>query len=269
MSTKGTGKPATARGRKGNRKKPVAPAKPTYLEALRHQWRKRSAITHLRRFALAFVALVLLVPACLLLIYKIEAIRPVSTLMIRDAIVGPGARREWVELDEMAPVIYQSVMMSEDGRFCSHWGVDWTELNKVIDDAIEGERTRGASTITMQLVKNLFLWPDRSLIRKGLEVPYALMAELILGKRRIMEIYLNVVELDRGVYGVGAASRHYFNRSATKLGSRHAALLAVTLPSPVSRNPGKPTRRLAALSGTIRKRARASGAYIKCIRDEG
>lgn len=217
------------------------------------------------RFTMAFAALLILLPLGLLLVYRIEPVHPVSTLMMRDWLTGTGVRREWIELDDLAPVVYQSVMMSEDGRFCSHGGVDWTELNKVIDDAIEGEKTRGASTISMQLVKNLFLWPNRSFIRKGLEVPYALMAEAILGKRRILEIYLNIVELDRGVFGVEAAGRHYFNRSAAKLGRRHSALLAVTLPNPLKRNPAKPTRRLSALAATIQKRARASGAYIKCI----
>ncbi len=183
--------------------------------------------------------------------------------------MGAGARRKWVSFDEMAPVIYQSVMMSEDGQFCSHNGIDWQALNQVIDDAFEGEKTRGASTITMQLVKNLFLWPNRSFIRKGLEVPYALMADAILSKRRIMEIYLNIVELDEGVFGVEAASQHYFNRSAAKMGPKFASLLAVTLPNPKARNPSKPSRKLRTLAGTIQKRARASGAYIKCLKDEG
>ena len=185
--------------------------------------------------------------------------------MLSDALMGPGAKREWVELDAMAPVLYQSVMMSEDGKFCTHGGIDWEALNQVIDDAIDGERTRGASTITMQLVKNLFLWPDRSFIRKALEVPYAMMAEMILSKRRIMEIYLNVVELDAGVFGVEAAAQHYFNRSASKMGPQYSSLLAVTLPNPKKRNPAKPSRQMRRLAVTIQKRAKASGAYIKCL----
>jgi len=102
-------------------------------------------------------------------------------------------------------------------------------LNQVIEDAIDGEKTRGASTITMQLVKNLFLWPNRSFIRKGLEVPYAMMAELILPKKRIMEIYLNIAEWDKGIFGIELAAQKYFNRSAAKLGPRYSSLLAVTL----------------------------------------
>ena len=167
----------------------------------------------------------------------------------------------------MSPVVFQSIMMSEDGRFCEHGGIDWPALTQVIDDAIEGERTRGASTITMQLVKNLFLWPDRSFIRKGMEIPYAMLAELILDKRRILEIYLNIVELDTGVYGVGAASRHYFKRSVSKLGKNHAALLAVTLPNPKKRNASRPSRGMKRIARIIQRRAQASGAYIKCITD--
>ncbi|MGI9350117.1 MAG: transglycosylase domain-containing protein [Rhizobiaceae bacterium] len=222
-------------------------------------------MSFLVRFGLGIFAAVFLLPAILLLIYRIEAVHPVSTLMIRDGMAGPGAKREWIDFEDISPVLYQSVMMSEDGRFCFHNGIDWNALNQVIDDAIDGERTRGASTVTMQLVKNLFLWPNRSFVRKGLEIPYALMAEAILGKQRIMEIYLNIAEWDEGVFGIQSASRRYFNRSARKLGPRHSALLAVTLPNPRGRNPAKPSRRMNALAGTIRARARASGAYIGCL----
>ena len=185
--------------------------------------------------------------------------------MVREGLFGAGARREWVEIENIAPVLYQSVLMSEDGKFCSHNGIDWEALNQVIDDALEGEKTRGASTITMQLVKNLFLWPERSFIRKALEVPYALAADFILGKQRIMEIYLNIAEWDEGIFGIEAASQHYFNRPAAKLGPRYSSLLAVTLPNPKARNPAKPSRGMNRLANTIQKRARASGAYVKCL----
>lgn len=228
---------------------------------------KRSLRSFATRFLVAFSLILLLVPLGLLILYKFEGVKPISTLMIKEALVGHGAKREWIELEDMSPRIYQSVLMSEDGQFCAHGGVDWSALNQVIDDALEGERTRGASTITMQLVKNLFLWPDRSFIRKGLEIPYAMMAELVLGKRRIMEIYLNIVELDAGVFGVGAASKHYFNISAEKIGPRNSARLAVTLPNPKVRNPANPSRRLRSLANIIQKRARASGAYIGCLKE--
>ena len=132
---------------------------------------KRSLKRFLVRFIFAFFVLIFLVPALLLGLYRLEFVHPVSTLMVKEALVGHGAKREWIDIEDMAPVSYQTVLSSEDGKFCSHSGVDWDALNQVIEDAIDGEKTRGASTITMQLVKNLFLWPNRSFIRKGLEVP--------------------------------------------------------------------------------------------------
>ncbi|MEO0327802.1 MAG: monofunctional biosynthetic peptidoglycan transglycosylase [Pseudomonadota bacterium] len=247
--------------------KPMAPAKKKTakrkIPTISPRW-KRIFL----RASLVIIGIFFLLPFALLLLYKIEAVHPVSTIMLRESLFGAGAKREWVEFEDVAPVLYQSVMMSEDGQFCSHNGVDWSALNQVIEDAIDGEKTRGASTITMQLVKNLFLWPERSYIRKGLEVPYAMMADIILSKRRIMEIYLNVAEWDIGIFGIEKASQHYFKRPAVKLGPRYSSLLAVTLPNPKARNPAKPSRRLTALAATVRKRARASGAYIKCLLNE-
>ena len=254
---------------KKNARMPKAPSDKEAAETTRPKGRlgKRSFKSFALRFLVAVCLILTIVPLVLLCLYKVESVRPISTLMIKEALVGHGARREWIELQDMSPRIYQSVLMSEDGQFCTHGGVDWGALNQVIDDALDGERTSGASTITMQLVKNLFLWPDRSFIRKGLEIPYALMAELVLGKQRIMEIYLNIVELDAGVFGVGAASKHYFNISAEKLGPRNSARLAVTLPNPKVRNPANPSRRLRSLANIIQKRAKASGAYIGCLKD--
>ena len=227
---------------------------------------KRSTKSYLLRFVFAFVVFIFLVPALLLTLYRFEFVHPVSTLMVKESLVGHGAQREWVNIDDMAPVVYQSVLSSEDGRFCAHNGVDWHALNQVIEDAIDGEKTRGASTITMQLVKNLFLWPNRSFIRKGLEVPYAMMAELILPKKRIMEIYLNIAEWDKGIFGVELAAQKYFKRSAKKLGPRYSSLLAVTLPNPKKRNAAKPTRSMDRVARIVQRRAKASGAYVQCLK---
>ncbi|WP_253382543.1 monofunctional biosynthetic peptidoglycan transglycosylase [Notoacmeibacter sp. MSK16QG-6] len=213
-------------------------------------------------FALIAIALV---PVGLTALALVPQVHPVSTLMIADLLRLKGYEREWVSLDEMAPVLPRSVMMSEDGQFCRHYGVDLGELKVVVEDALDGEKTRGASTIPMQLVKNLFLWPSRSFVRKGIEIPYAVSMNAILPKRRIMEIYLNVVELGDGIYGVEAASQHYFGRSAAKLSAEQAARLAATLPNPAERNPeagGPGTRKLARL---IQRRAAKSGAYTKCL----
>lgn len=221
---------------------------------------------HIVRSLMAILLILALLPVLFMLIYKIPGTTPVSTLIMGRAVLAKPVERIWINLDNIAPVLPQSVIMSEDGQFCFHQGIDWRELNAVIDDALEGEKTRGASTLTMQLVKNLFLWPHRSLIRKVLEMPYAVIADLLLSKRRILEIYLNVAEWDEGIFGIEAASRHYFNRAASKLTRRQAALLAVTLPGPVSRNPAKPTRSLNRLANRIERLSRKSGAYIKCLK---
>lgn len=218
------------------------------------------------KYAFRTAAFLLIAPIVLLLIYSLEFVHPVSALMIKEGLFGHGAKREWIEIDDMAPVLYQTVMVSEDGKFCSHNGVDWEALNAVIEDAIDGEKTRGASTITMQLMKNLFLWNGRSYIRKGLEVPLALLGDAILSKKRIMEIYLNTAEWDKGIFGVELAAQTYFKQSASKVGPRYASLLAVTLPNPKKRNAAKPTRSMNHVAGIVRKRARASGAYVKCLK---
>ncbi len=155
--------------------------------------------------------------------------------------------------------------MSEDGQYCQHNGVDWQALNTVIDDAIDGEKTRGASTITMQTVKNLFLWNSRSFIRKGLEIPLALYVDAIWSKRRQMEIYLNIAEWGPGIYGIEAAAQYHFKRPASRLNRAQSALLAVTLPNPELRNPQKPSRRMKVLARINRARAQVSGAYVRCL----
>ena len=236
---------------------------------MKPKWRpffRRSIFSFLVRFVLATIFVMMVFPSVLLLVYRIETVHPISTLMLRDGLFGPGAKREWVEIEDITPALHQSVLMSEDGKFCSHNGVDWEALNAVIGDAIDGEKTRGASTLTMQLAKNLFLWPGRSYVRKALEIPYALMTDFILPKKRIMEIYLNIAEWDEGVFGSKAAAKHYFNRDVAKLTRKHAALLTVTLPNPKGRNAAKPTRRMNRTANIIQRRARASGAYVKCLK---
>jgi monofunctional glycosyltransferase len=219
----------------------------------------------LRNIALACVAIGM-VPAVLAIAYRIEPVRPVSTLMLGRWLFLQPVERRWVPIDQVAPIAWQSIIMSEDGQFCSHHGVDLRELNAVIDDAMEGEKTRGASTITMQLAKNLFLWNGRSILRKVMELPLAVYVDLVLPKRRIMEIYLNIAEWDTGVFGIEAAAQHYFKRPASRLSARQAALLAVTLPAPGIRDPAKPGRGLQRLAGIIERRAARSGGYTGCIR---
>ena len=253
-----------ARPRKTEPKKKTGPAAKQVpgTSGRRRQWRRWGA-----RGLFALAALALL-PVLLTLLNALPFVHPVSTLMLRDLVTLKGYERQWASLETVAPVLVHSVIMSEDGQFCSHHGVDFAELNKVIDDALEGEAVRGASTITMQVVKNLYLWPGRSYVRKALEIPYALMVDAILPKRRIMEIYLNIAELGDGLYGVEAAAQAQFGRSAAKLTGRQAALLTASLPNPYTRIPSRPSRGMARVARVIEQRAAKAGGYVDCVRTE-
>jgi monofunctional biosynthetic peptidoglycan transglycosylase len=209
------------------------------------------------------VAIVLVaIPLILIPVYAIVP-PPFSTPMIWARFSGP-VERDWVSIEEMSPVLVASVLMSEDGRFCSHWGVDWVEVGRALDD--DDGRPRGASTISMQVVRNLFLWTSRSYIRKVIEVPLAFYADLVWSKRRMMEIYLNTVQWGPQVFGAEAAARAYFRRSAKEVSSRQAALMAVTLPNPYLRNPAKPSAAMQRRAGVVQSRAAQSGDYIGCLR---
>ena len=231
-------------------------------------WKR--VLRRLVRWTIIAVVLVTVAPFALLALYRWEAVHPVSTLMVADWLQGREVRREWVALDDVSTNLTYAVAMSEDARLCAHDGVDWGAVSTVVGDALDGQRTRGASTIAMQTVKNLFLWSDRSYVRKVLEVPLGLSADFILGKRRLMEIYLNVAEWGRtenaAIYGAEAAARHHFGRSAGRLSRRQGALLAVTLPNPKARTPGRPGRGLARMARRVEVRAKAAGPYIRCLR---
>lgn len=251
-------KTAKSSGRKdarGNRRR----KNPTFRERLR-----QGAKRWLRRVVVVLVILIAL-PPLLTLLYRVEFIHPVSTLMLRDLATLKGYERDWIALDAVAPDLIKSVVMSEDGQFCSHNGVDWGALNEVIGDALDGEQTRGASTITMQTAKNLFLWPSRSFIRKGLEIPLAIWIDLVLPKHRIMEIYLNIAEWGDGIYGIEAASWIRFGRPASELTARQAALLTVTLPNPYRRDPTNPGEGMQRLAGIIEARAAKYGGHADCL----
>jgi monofunctional biosynthetic peptidoglycan transglycosylase len=199
--------------------------------------------------------LLLIVLALLVLPYLLAPLyrtgHPVSTLMAWRWLTGAPVSRHWIGFGAISPFLPRSVVGSEDAKFCSHHGIDWDALRDVIDDAEDGEVTRGGSTITQQVAKNLFLWPGRSVIRKGLELPLALWIDLVLPKQRILEIYLNIAELGPGgQFGADAGSGYAFGHGASTLSPREAALLAAILPNPLkrsARNPGPGTRRLAGI----------------------
>jgi monofunctional biosynthetic peptidoglycan transglycosylase len=164
-------------------------------------------------------------------------------------------RFNFIPLSQISPALPHAVVSAEDARFYEHNGFDWHEIQIAAEDDLEGGRSRGASTITQQLVKNLFFGTGRSVLRKGAEFTLVPMAELILGKRRILEIYINVVEWGPGVYGVDAACRYHYRTTADKIDREQAARLAAILPAPLKRRPDRMTH----YSDLILKRMRQVG----------
>lgn len=184
------------------------------------------------------IAIILLLPYALTVLYLV--VPPVSTLIIADLATLQIPKREWVSLKRISPKLVQSVIVSEDDTFCDHFGFDFGQIEKNLEKAVDGKRFAGASTITQQTVKNLFLWNGRSWLRKILEAPLTVWMEIILPKQRILEIYLNTAEWGDGVYGAEAAARHAFGVSASALSAQQAALLATALPDPLSRSAARP-----------------------------
>ncbi len=195
---------------------------------------------------------------------------PVSALMIGRALAGKSIDQSWTRLETVAPSLPLAVIASEDAQFCNHWGVDWREIDAAIEKAEEdGGQIRGASTIPMQTAKNLFLWPGRSWLRKAIEIPLAYTMSALWPKRRMLEIYLNIAEWGPGIFGAEAAARRHFNKSASTLTRREAALLAAALPNPHVRRAGRPgpgTRRVAARVERLMAHIRP---YATCVEPLG
>ena len=244
------------------------PAIRTETQRRRRRRKSHAWARWLRRTGIALLVVAAL-PFLLTLVYAIPGVRPVSVPMMADIVTLQGYDRKWTPLGEIGPAVIHAVMMSEDGQFCFHQGIDWGEMREVLSDALEGESPRGASTIPMQTVKNLYLWMGRSYLRKVLELPLALYFDLVVPKRRIMEIYLNIAEWGPNIYGAEAAAQHYFNRPAKALSARQAALLAVTLPNPAQRNPAKPSPGMRRLADTVQARAAKAGGYVGCLGESG
>jgi monofunctional biosynthetic peptidoglycan transglycosylase len=215
-----------------------------------------------RGLALVGLALVC-VFAALVALYAVAP--PVSTLMLGRKIRGESYERISVRLSDVAPAAIAVVVASEDARFCQNDGVDWGALHQVLGGWGEDGPRRGASTITMQTAKNLFLWPGRSAVRKGVEIAMALVLGKVWSKSRTLEVYLNIAKWGDGMFGIEIAAQRYFHKRASQLDADQAALLATALPNPIRRNPAHPSmfqRRLAA--GVI---ARASGnsEWLNCL----
>jgi monofunctional glycosyltransferase len=212
-------------------------------------------------FVLSRVAIVLSVALpVLVLAYRFLPV-PLTPLMVLRQLQGEGLAKQWVDYKELSSQLRRAVIASEDARFCAHHGFDWTEMDAAWSDFQSGERLRGASTITQQTAKNLFLWPG-GWLRKIIEVYPTVLLELLWPKRRILETYLNIVEWGPGIYGAETASRTYFGRPARLLTAPEAALLAAVLPNPRRWSPAKPTEYIRSRAATIQ--ARMSAAPADC-----
>jgi len=168
---------------------------------------------------------------------------PFTVLQIRENFKNEGKQlREWKDMDEIAPAMALAVVSSEDQNFMKHNGFDFGAIEKAVKfNEKNTKKKRGASTISQQTAKNVFLWPNRSWLRKGLEVYFTALIEFVWGKERILEVYLNVIETGTNTFGVQAASKKFFKKDAVKMSKSECALIAAAVPSPRKSNPGKPS----------------------------
>lgn len=230
--------------------------------------RRKGALRRLLRAALWALAVLVAIPLVLTPLYAV--VDPVSVPMLGRYLTGQRVERQWRPIDQLSDRLKAAVVMSEDGQFCRHHGVDVTALRAEIDNMLAGKPFRGASTLTMQLARNLFLTNDASFVRKALEVPLAFYLDLVLEKRRILEIYLNVAEWGpNGEFGAEAGAQAAFGVDAGALSWGRASLLAVTLPNPLKRRPGSPTAGLRRVAAIVEARAREYGQRAACVSESG
>lgn len=183
---------------------------------------------------------------------------PINLYQLSESFRLGGIEKDWVDIEEIAPVMARAVVAAEDANFCNHWGFDMAAIRVAIAEG----GNRGASTLSQQVTKNVFLWQGRSWLRKAMEAALTPAVELVWSKRRILEVYLNVAEFDEGVFGVQAAAQHYFGVDARDLTEVQAARLAAVLPDPKGRSAAKP-------SDFVRKRARSILSGAETIRADG
>jgi monofunctional glycosyltransferase len=207
------------------------------------------------------ILLAIVIPVVWVIIYRFVPI-PGTYLMAQRAIEGDDTRRNPVSLDQISPYLVRSVIASEDAKFCTHDGFDWKAMQTAMKSNERGRKLRGGSTISQQTAKNVFLWPQRSYVRKGLEAGFTGLIEVFWPKRRIMEAYLNVAEFGPGVFGAEAGALTHFKKHAKDLTPLEAARLAAILPSPRRWSPTRPSGRIARKSNGI-----VRGARI--VRDNG
>jgi len=227
----------------------------------------RSRALRLAVWAVVILIAILLIPYVVAPFYRFG--HPVSALMLERRLTGARVERIWIALDAVPPAVSEAVIAAEDAHFCAHHGIDWGELRAAVADAEEGGRLRGGSTITQQVAKNLFLWQGRSFVRKALEAPLALWIDLVLPKRRVFEIYLNIAAWGPGgEFGIEAGARRAFGKSARMLTAQEGALMAAILPNPVRRSAARPRPAVQRLGGIYlaRAHARMAAGFDRCLR---
>jgi monofunctional glycosyltransferase len=221
-------------------------------------------VKRLIRLFIWLAAILLVAPVLMIALYAIIP-PPITPLMALRWMDGAEIRKTWTPLDRVAPAVPRAVIASEDNLFCEHSGFDWRAIGDAADDYATGKRMRGASTISMQVAKNLFLWPGRDFVRKGIEAYITVFVELLWSKRRIMEVYLNIAEWGDGLYGIDAAARARFGKAAAALTPREAALLAAVLPNPREWSPDRPTAYIAGRADVIARRVGQLGPLLACM----
>ncbi|WP_207483215.1 monofunctional biosynthetic peptidoglycan transglycosylase [Arenibaculum pallidiluteum] len=205
------------------------------------------------RLALTVLAALAAFSVLWVLAYRVVPV-PATPLMLVRAVQGHGLDKDWTALDRISPNLARAVIAAEDTKFCGHYGFDLEAIEDALQDNAEGGSMRGGSTISQQTAKNAFLWPDRSWLRKGVEAGFTLLVETLWPKARIVEVYLNIVEWGPGLYGAEAAARRYFDRPASGLTERQAALMAAVLPNPLRWSPARPTDYIQRRATVIQRR---------------
>lgn len=187
----------------------------------------------------------------IVLIYKFVPVYYTPLMFIRSCENKEKIEHRWVPIEQISQSMVQAVIASEDNLFMQHNGFDTEQIKKAIQEAEKGKRVRGASTISQQTAKNVFLWPGKNYVRKAIEAYFTVLIEWIWGKERIMEVYLNSIEMGKGIYGVEVAAKNYYGKHAYELTRGESALIAAILPNPQKRNPAKPSAYLQQRQGDI------------------
>jgi monofunctional biosynthetic peptidoglycan transglycosylase len=230
--------------------------------------RKNRGLWRLLRTVAVMLAAAIAIPLLLTPLYLV--VNPISVPMLERYLTGRPVVREWRRIGDISDRLKASVILSEDGQFCRHPGVDFGALRAEAERFMAGDDARGASTLSMQVARNLFLWNGHSVVRKALEVPLALYLDLILPKRRIMEIYLNIAEWGpEGQFGVAAGARRAFGIEPQNLDWRTATLLVTALPNPLLRKPAEPSSRMLRIAAIVEGRAKELGSRASCVGEGG